>query len=73
MNSLYTIDPKLRVPGKERHVLTLGTPSSTTGKSSSIVSDEREVARENSTGVPSSTKALGASLNTPVLDLGPES
>lgn len=38
-----------------------------------MVSDEREVARENSTGVPSSTKALGASLNTPVLDLGPES
>lgn len=51
--------------------LTLGTPSSSIGKSSSIVSEDKEVARENSTGVPSSTHALGASLNTPVLVLGP--
>lgn len=50
--------------------LTLGTTSTVRGSSSSMVSEESEVARENSTGVPSSTQALGASLNTPVLVLG---
>lgn len=70
------LDPSLAVfsllslPSPRRR--SLGTTSTVRGSSSSMVSEESEVARENSTGVPSSTQALGASLNTPVLVLGSE-